>query len=58
MQGLEAFRLRVGDYRVIYQFDSQKNELYLIAMSTRRRSTEPIIFPPTALRERELCSSL
>ena len=36
MQGLEAFRLRVGDYRVIYQFDPQKNELYLIAMGHRR----------------------
>jgi len=36
MQGLEVFRLRVGDYRVIYQFDPQKNELYWIAMGHRR----------------------
>lgn len=36
MQGVDAFRLRVGDYRVIYQFDAGKNELYLIAVGNRR----------------------
>jgi mRNA interferase RelE/StbE len=36
MQGVDAFRLRVGDYRVIYQFDAEKNDLYLIAVGNRR----------------------
>lgn len=36
MQGAEAFRLRVGDYRVIYDFDTEQNELYLIAVGHRR----------------------
>ena len=25
MQGVDAFRLRVGDFRVIYQFNAEKN---------------------------------
>jgi len=36
MQGVDAFRLRVGDYRVIYQFNVEKNELHLIAVGNRR----------------------
>jgi mRNA interferase RelE/StbE len=36
MEGEDTYRLRVGDYRVIYQFDSEKNELYLIALGHRR----------------------
>jgi mRNA interferase RelE/StbE len=36
MQGVNAFRLRVGDYRVIYEFDAERNELYLIAVGNRR----------------------
>lgn len=36
MQGLDTFRLRVGDYRVIYQFDLHKNELHLITVRHRR----------------------
>jgi mRNA interferase RelE/StbE len=36
MQGANACRLRVGDYRVIYQFNAEKNELYLIAVGNRR----------------------
>jgi len=36
MQGVEAFRLRVGDIRIVYQFNLQKNELYLIAVGHRR----------------------
>jgi mRNA interferase RelE/StbE len=36
MQGVDAFRLRVGDYRIIYQFNMEKNELYLIAVGNRR----------------------
>lgn len=36
MQGVDAFRLRVGDYRIIYQFDLGKNQLHLIAVGNRR----------------------
>jgi hypothetical protein len=36
MQGVEAFRLRVGDYRIIYQFDLAHNILHLIAVGHRR----------------------
>jgi mRNA interferase RelE/StbE len=36
MQGEDAFRLRVGDYRIVYQFDAAKNVLYLIAVGNRR----------------------
>jgi mRNA-degrading endonuclease RelE of RelBE toxin-antitoxin system len=31
------FRLRVGDYRVIYRFDLSKNIIYLITVSHRRK---------------------
>jgi mRNA-degrading endonuclease RelE of RelBE toxin-antitoxin system len=36
MQGVDAFRLRVGDFRIIYQFNVEKNERYLIAVGNRR----------------------
>lgn len=36
MQGVDAFRLRVGDFRIIYQFNVEKNELYLITVGNRR----------------------
>jgi mRNA interferase RelE/StbE len=36
MQGVEAFRMRVGDYRVIYQFNVEKNALILITVGHRR----------------------
>jgi mRNA interferase RelE/StbE len=36
MQGSDAFRLRVGDYRIIYQFELEKNLLHLIAVGHRR----------------------
>ena len=36
LQGVDAFRLRVGDYRVVYEFNVEKNELYLIAVGNRR----------------------
>jgi mRNA interferase RelE/StbE len=29
-------RLRVGDYRVLYQFDPAKNEIYVLAVGHRR----------------------
>ena len=36
MQGVDAFRFRVVDFRVIYQFNVVKNELFLIAVGNRR----------------------
>ena len=36
MTGRTEFRLRVGDYRVIYDFDTEKNEIYLITLGNRR----------------------
>ena len=36
MQGVDAFRVRVGDFRVIYQFNVEKNELLLITVGNRR----------------------
>jgi mRNA interferase RelE/StbE len=36
MTGSDRFRLRVGDYRVIYRFDLIRAELYLVSMGHRR----------------------
>ncbi len=36
MEGADTYRLRVGDYRIIYQFDVATNELFLIAFGHRR----------------------
>jgi mRNA-degrading endonuclease RelE of RelBE toxin-antitoxin system len=36
MTGRSECRLRVGDYRVIYDFDLKKNEIYLITLGNRR----------------------
>jgi mRNA interferase RelE/StbE len=36
MTGVAAFRLRVGDYRVIYDFDRAKGSLQLLAVGHRR----------------------
>lgn len=36
LQGRSEFRLRVGDYRIIYEFDVQKNELQTITLGHRR----------------------
>jgi mRNA interferase RelE/StbE len=36
MAGRAEFRFRVGDYRVIYDFDTKKNEIYLITLGNRR----------------------
>ena len=30
------YRLRVGDYRIIYEFDQKQNVLYLITLGHRR----------------------
>lgn len=36
MQGADTFRLRVGDFRIIYQFNVDRNELILLAVGNRR----------------------
>jgi len=36
LQGVDAFKLRVGDYRVIYDFDLERNELVLITVGNRK----------------------
>ena len=36
LTGRAEYRLRVGDYRVIYEFDRDKNVLYLITVGNRR----------------------
>ena len=36
LTGRSEYRLRVGDYRVIYDFDGEKNIVYLIAVGNRR----------------------
>ena len=36
LQGRPEFRLRVGDYRIIYEFDLQRNELLLVTLGHRR----------------------
>jgi mRNA interferase RelE/StbE len=36
LQGRPEFRLRVGDYRIIYRFDLTCGELYLITLGHRR----------------------
>lgn len=36
MTGRSEFRLRVGDYRLIYRFDLSRNEIELITLGHRR----------------------
>jgi len=36
LQGVDAFRLRVGDYRIVCEFNVERNELYLITVGNRR----------------------
>ncbi|MBL9201704.1 MAG: type II toxin-antitoxin system RelE/ParE family toxin [Opitutaceae bacterium] len=36
LKGSAHFRLRAGDYRVVYAFDARRNELHLLAMGHRR----------------------
>jgi mRNA interferase RelE/StbE len=36
LQGRSEFRLRVGDYRIIYDFDVHRNELALVTLGHRR----------------------
>jgi mRNA interferase RelE/StbE len=36
LTGHNRFRLRVGDYRIIYTFDAERNVLHLLAVGNRR----------------------
>lgn len=36
MKGVDGYRIRVGDYRVIYDFDRAKGVLYLLSVGDRR----------------------
>jgi mRNA interferase RelE/StbE len=36
MTGGSRYRLRVGDYRIIYTFDVDRNEIHLLALGHRR----------------------
>jgi mRNA-degrading endonuclease RelE of RelBE toxin-antitoxin system len=36
MTGSDKYRLRVGDYRVIYHFNAVRGEIYLLAIGNRR----------------------
>jgi mRNA-degrading endonuclease RelE of RelBE toxin-antitoxin system len=36
LSGRSEFRLRVGDFRIIYEFDLATNEIYLITLGNRR----------------------
>lgn len=36
MRGSERFRLRVGDYRIIYWAEIERNVIHLLAVGNRR----------------------
>jgi mRNA interferase RelE/StbE len=36
LQGRAEFRIRVGDYRIIYEFDLAKNEMSMVTLGHRR----------------------
>ena len=36
LAGSDRFRLRVGDYRIIYAIDVAKNEVHLLSVGHRR----------------------
>ena len=36
LKGRDEFRLRVGDYRIIYEFDVEKDVIYLVTLGHRR----------------------
>lgn len=36
MKGQNRYRLRVGDYRIIYFFDAEQNVIHLLAVGNRR----------------------
>lgn len=37
LQGRGEYKLRVGDYRIIYLFDTERNEISLVTMGHRSR---------------------
>ena len=37
LKGHNRFRLRVGDYRIIYTFDAERNIIHLLAVGNRRK---------------------
>ncbi len=37
LKGSNRFRARVGDYRIIYTFESQQNRIHLLALGHRRQ---------------------
>ena len=39
LSGRSEFRLRVGDYRIFYEFALRRNQLYLVTSETDARST-------------------
>jgi mRNA interferase RelE/StbE len=41
MTGVPAFRLRIGDYRVLYEIDRSKRILYLLSVGHRREVYRP-----------------
>jgi mRNA interferase RelE/StbE len=36
LKGSSRFRARVGEYRIIYTFDAQRNTIHLLALGHRR----------------------
>ena len=36
LKGLNRFRARVGEYRIIYTFDLEQNKIHLLAIGHRR----------------------
>ena len=36
LKGSERYRLRVGNYRIIYTFDLEQNKIHLLAIGHRR----------------------
>lgn len=36
LKGHHRFRLRVGDYRIIYAFDAERNIIHVLAVGNRR----------------------
>ena len=36
LKGMDRYRLRVGDYRIIYTFEAAKNVIHLLAVGNRR----------------------
>jgi mRNA interferase RelE/StbE len=37
LTGSDRYRLRVGDYRIIYTFDTSQNAIHLLAIGHRRK---------------------